>query len=204
MDPMSVLMLILSPGHGDLVQPSAACCSGEFGDLPSAAAGCHSGHTGIDQSMESRDGAGVGLLPTNLPFCTGSLWPSRGLLPTGEWLSEVLSGSCLLPDCGHHHELGPCPRWTMPLSYADSLRLFLAYHEECKLLSSLLVSHMAAANLCRSTSVALPFFHNELQLCGLLGFLFPLPCLPFSRPLLTLFSTYIFFRLLYFFVVVDF
>lgn len=49
----SVMLILLLPGHRDLVQPCAACSSGEFGGLSPAAVGCHSGHTGLDHWLES-------------------------------------------------------------------------------------------------------------------------------------------------------
>ncbi|XP_047556844.1 cyclin-dependent kinase 20 isoform X7 [Lutra lutra] len=53
-------------GRRDLVKPCAACRSGEFGDLPSAAACCHRGQAGPDQGVEGGERQGVGLL---LPAC---------------------------------------------------------------------------------------------------------------------------------------
>lgn len=54
------------PGRRDLVKPRAACRSGEFGDLPPAAAGCHRGQAGPGQGVEGGERPGVGLL---LPAC---------------------------------------------------------------------------------------------------------------------------------------
>lgn len=84
------------PGHGDPVGPSTACCSGEFGELPSAAAGCHRGRAGPDQSVEGGERVGVGLLlPAYVLVCAGGPF-----LLVSDRLSGASAGTSRLPATG--------------------------------------------------------------------------------------------------------